>query len=223
MSVIKKAFSLVEMTIVVWLVFFFFTVWYDTFTKNKLKMNYEECYYNMLTFLNEAITYSITNFTQWASWTGWSYEVPPLWYWVAISSWTRWYINLKLFYNNFDDPNYISFNPSDDKLIKEWESNRWAIFIEWVIWSWSSACSTWTCDYLASDTFTWTIVFKNNGEVAMSWWDGDLLIKNLTINFHMTYLDSIIDQRRLRFDRIEKIPRLEKYIKWTTNKWLPAT
>lgn len=218
----KKAFSLIEIIIVVTIIFIVYWVSFTWYSKTSIKSKYDNAVQNIILYIKEARTYWLTNHTIYLTWSSQSdNEIPIWWYWVEISNAWNWSVGLRLFYNYNND---FRFNEWD-RIEKEWQSPKWSIWFSSMIWSWSSIVVPWWnsswVDVAEYWNFTWTIIFKNDGNVYISSWNQNNTLKNIYIGFYMNFSWWKINQRRLKFDRIEKLPRIE-YYDTTKDLWIPT-
>ena len=210
----KKAFTLIELTIVVAIIFLLSDFALESLVNWKKRTEYDEATYQIVTFMKDARSYWATNYT--VSWTWdaqWLYHVPKWWYWVEIINRWEWELQLTLFYNNNDNEFYDP-GVSGDEMIKEWNSWKRVIFFNSMYWSWSNA--RWRIWHDISETwlFTWTIIFTNNWKSYISSWSWVNLLKNITFEFHLKYWN--VDQyrkKRIIFERLQRIIRIQDYKK----------
>ena len=209
MIISKKAFTIFELVIVTWIIFFLFTWASNALLKWKKKTEYDQSAYQIISFIKDARSYWSSNFIQTESWS--IYKVPNWWYGVEIANYDNWLFWLVLFYNNNLN---TSYDRESDEVIKEWKSDWATMYFDKMYWSWSdSQWISWTW-MTQSWAFTWTIIFTNDTKSYISSWTW-----SINFEFHMIYGDDRnYNKRRIKFDRLEKIIRLENFSK-SKNEW----
>ena len=213
-TISKRAFTIFELVIVTWIIFFLFAWATNSLLKWKKITEYDQSVYQIISFIKDARSYWSTNYLQTATWE--VYKVPIWWYWVEISNNENWQFWLVLFYNNNEN---TSFDTNSDEIIREWDSGLAALYFDKMYWSWSnSQWINWN-SITQSWSFTWTIIFTNDWKSYISSGSWSNWLKNINFEFHMIYWeDKNYHKRRISFDRLEKIIRLKNYSK-AENKW----
>jgi len=207
----KKAFTLVELVMVIWIMFLLFSLSFMSLWKGQARVNFDESSYTFLSYLRDLRTIWMTNYIEESLVGSWVYKIPDNWYWFEFSDQWTGSMLFKLFYNQDEDVKFSSW----DVVIKEWISKPYSMFIEDIYWSWSVLnYPSWnsTGNLISwSWVWTWTILFRNNvwefpndGSAFISTWSWSNNLSNITFEFY-TNLDNQKKMRRVMFDRTTKV------------------
>ena len=225
----SKAFTLIEMMIVVSIIWLIYSLSIDSFINSNVRNKYDDSVNNLVSYIKDARSYGMTNFIKYDSWDPWTYRLPKYWYWVSIKWFKSWLMHLRLFYNENSDPLYNTWTditirqyPFDEELIYEEplpsdvKKLERSIYFTSLTWTWSEKEISWyPWDDVDIQMSTWleeiwaTITFNNNWEayIISSDWKA---LSNIEIEFNMKSKNNekyLI--KKFVFDRLEKMPKLE--------------